>query len=156
VDEEKIIAWHEISKIFLSSFCRCCSLLLWVITTVTYSRFQMTVKKKINVIKSDQSQQEQTAWWTNQNSYLTPVTCSQRGKNGAYKVRLVLVFLLTGWKNWHKILKLSIVIAIVELVWTVICKLLYIVIEHFDIILKLSVCWISLMDNYFPRAVPGI
>ena len=50
---------------------------------------------------SDQSQQEQTAPWTNHNSYQLPVTRSKRGKNHAYMVRLVLVLLLIDWKNWR-------------------------------------------------------
>ena len=46
----------------------------------------------------DQSQQEQTAPWTNQNSQQLPETRSKRGKNPAYMVRLVLVLILIGWK----------------------------------------------------------
>ena len=46
----------------------------------------------------DQSQQEQTARWTNHNSWQSPVTRSKRGKNHAYMVRMVLVLLLIDWK----------------------------------------------------------
>ena len=35
----------------------------------------------------------------NQNSYQLPVNRSKRRKNRAYKVRLVLVLLLIGWKT---------------------------------------------------------
>ena len=48
---------------------------------------------------SDQSQQEQTALWTNHNSQQLSATRSKRGKNHAYMVRFVLVLLLIGWKT---------------------------------------------------------
>ena len=40
---------------------------------------------------SNHSQQDQTARWTNENSQQLLITCSKRGKNRAYKVRLVLI-----------------------------------------------------------------
>lgn len=44
---------------------------------------------------SDQSQWEQKAWWTNQNSWQLSVNCWKCRKNQAYKVPLVLP--LTVW-----------------------------------------------------------
>ena len=61
---------------------------------------------------SDQSQQEQTARWTNHNSSQLSVTHSTRGKNHAYMVRLVLVLLLIGWKTGASLLSQSLNVAI--------------------------------------------
>ena len=75
---------------------------------------------------SDQSQQEQTARWTNHNSYQLSATRSKRGKNHAYVVRLVLVVLLIGWKTGASLFSqsLRVAIAIAWLRSTVIWKLL--------------------------------
>jgi len=54
---------------------------------------------------SDQSQQEQTARWTNHNSQQLPVTRSKRGKNHEYMVWLVLVLNLHWLKNWRESFK---------------------------------------------------
>ena len=64
---------------------------------------------------SDQSQQEQTARWTDQN--FSPETCSKHGNNRPLKARLVLVLLLMGWKNGARFLSqsISVEIAIVRL-----------------------------------------
>ena len=63
--------------------------------------FKWLSQNKHKSYYSDQSQQEQTARWANQNSWQLPATCSKRGKNRAYEVRLVLVLvlLLIGWKT---------------------------------------------------------
>ena len=64
------------------------------------SIFQMTVgKNQYQSYYTDQSKQEETARWTNQNSEQLPGTCSRRGKNLAHKVRLGLALLLIGWKT---------------------------------------------------------
>ena len=72
----------------------------------------MTVEKQNQSIYSDQSQQKQTAPWTNHNSKQLPVTRSKRGKNHAYVVRLVLVLLLIGWKTGATLLSQSLIVAI--------------------------------------------
>ena len=56
---------------------------------------------------SDQSQQEQTARWTNHNSLQLHVTRSKREENDMYMVRLVLVLLLIGWKTGASLLSQS-------------------------------------------------
>ena len=72
--------------------------MMMVMTIVTsIERFSNDCRKnQYQSNHSDQSQQEQTAQYTNQNSYQLPVTCSIRGKYHAYKLRLALVFLLIG------------------------------------------------------------
>ena len=47
----------------------------------------------------------QTARWTNQNYQKSSVTCSKREKTESRVMRLVLVFLFTGWENWCEILR---------------------------------------------------
>ena len=48
---------------------------------------------------SNQSQQQQTARWTNQYYSQLSIICWKRGKNRPYMVGLVLVLLLICWKN---------------------------------------------------------
>ena len=61
---------------------------------------------------SDQSQQEQTALWTNHNSYQLSATRSKRGKNHTYVVRLILVLLVIGWKTGASLFSQSLRVAI--------------------------------------------
>ena len=61
---------------------------------------------------SDQSQQEQTARWTNHISKQSPATRPERGKNDVYMVRLVLVLLLIGWKTGVSLVSQSLSVAI--------------------------------------------
>ena len=76
---------------------------------------------------SDQSQQEKqlNKPITIPSNYLE--TCSKRGKSHTHMVRLVLVLLLIGWKTGASLLSqsLSAAIAIMQLLSTVIWKLLY-------------------------------
>ena len=72
----------------------------------------MTVEKQNQSNYSDQSQQKQTAPWTNHNSKQLPVTRLKRGKNHAYMVRLLLVLLLVGWKTGASLLRQSLSVAI--------------------------------------------
>ena len=51
----------------------------------------------------NQSQQEETAWWTKQNSKQVLVTCSNHWKHWVHNVRLSLVFPFICWKNWIEI-----------------------------------------------------
>ena len=57
--------------------------------------FKWMFKNQYQSNYSDQSQWEQKAWWTNQNSWQLSVSCWKCSKNQAYKVTLVLP--LTVW-----------------------------------------------------------
>ena len=72
----------------------------------------MAVEKPKPSNNCNQSQQEQTARWTNLNSQQLPVTRSKRGKNHAYMVRLDLVLILIGWKTGPSLLSQSLRVAI--------------------------------------------
>ena len=75
-------------------------ILTWeVAQTQTQTPYKWLSKNQYQIYFSYQSQQEQTARWTNQNSEQLPVTCSKRGKIRAHKVGLLLVSLLIGGKT---------------------------------------------------------
>ena len=95
---DTILSWKTL---FLSA---------WVLTYIAV--FKWLSKKQYESNYSDQSQQEQRARWTNQNSLQLTVICLKRGKNRAYKVRLVLVFPLIAWKIYQRILSQSLSVAI--------------------------------------------
>ena len=77
-----------------------CELLQPILYVFCIERFSNDRRNQSNF--SDQSQQEQTVRWTNQNSSQLPVIRSMRGKNRTYKVRLFLVFASHWLENWRE------------------------------------------------------
>ena len=115
-------------------------------------RFSNDCRKNQNQSNySEQSQQEQTAPWTNYNCRQSPVTRSKRGKNHAYMVRLV--FLLIGWKTGATLLNqsLSVAIVITQLLSTVIWKLLCLKIVVVLSSLLFSTVTLSFCGHDFPK-----
>ena len=86
--QQKALLWALAKKKMASQ--NICSRIPFDIRAV----FKLLSKNDCQCNYSDQSQQEQTARWNNQNFWQLPVSCTKRGKNRAHKVRLVFVLAL--------------------------------------------------------------
>ena len=74
---------------------------------IVWATFKWLSKSQHRENYSSQSEQEQTAHWTNQNSWQLLVNFAKRGKNRKCELRLVFALLLIGWKTSVRFLNQS-------------------------------------------------